>query len=239
MAGIRLDRVSKIYTDSRRGRPATLEADLTIALGEFVFIAGHRGAGKSTLMELLAGELQPDRGSVWLGAANLTRMSRRESEDMRQCLGVVLQDSELRRTETVFKNLASDSLLEYFKNRLLDRPKIDKALALVGLPESGNRQASELTPAQSCRALLARAIWRSPPVLLLDGLLERADGDTAWDLLHLLTELNRRGTTVVVAGRGAEYGAMLHKRVVTLREGRIAEDTKSISAAAKERGMPR
>ncbi|MBO4913661.1 MAG: ATP-binding cassette domain-containing protein [Oscillospiraceae bacterium] len=223
MPAIRLENVAKIYTDNRRGVSATLNVNLTIRQGEFVFIAGSPGSGKTTLMEIIAGELDPDRGKLWLGAADMGRLSRRDGAELRRCMGIVLESDELRSSETVFKNLASVNRLEYLKNKLLDRPKIDKALSLVGLAGRAADYASELSASEQCRALLARAIWRSPSILLLDGLLERADDDTVWDMLHLLTALNDRGTTVILA-TGGSYGDMLLKRVVTLNEGKIASD---------------
>lgn len=222
MPAIRLEQVSKIYTNSRRGESATLQVNLTIRQGDFVFVTGPKGSGKSTLMELIAGELEPDQGKVWLGGANLWAISSAESEDLRGCMGVVLSGDELRQTETVFKNLASSRQLEYLKNRLFDRRKIEKALSLVGMAGSGRRRVSELTPSERCRALLARAIWRSPDILVLDALAERADDDTVWDMLHLLGALNRRGTTVVFATADSSYTTTMNKRVVTLFEGRVA-----------------
>ena len=225
MPGIRIDHVAKIYKDSRRGVPVTLEADLTIRQGEFVFVTGGAGSGKSTLMELISGEIEPDRGSVWLGGAELSRLSRSELDRARgEYIGVVLQDSELRRTETVFKNLASTGGMEYLKDKLFNRPKIEKALSLVGMPGSAERCPTELTSSECRRVELARAIWRSPPILVLDALTERADEDTVWDMLHLLTALNKRGTTVIFASRESSYGSILGKRVVTLSAGRIVRD---------------
>jgi cell division transport system ATP-binding protein len=223
MPGIRLEHIVKIYRDNKRGASGTLEVDLAIRQGEFVFLTGERGSGKSTLLELIAGEQDPDRGKIWLGSADLLRLNSRDCAELRKCMGVVLEHDELQKSETVFKNLASANRLEYLKNRLFDRSRIEKALSLVGLPGSADWEASELTPPECCRALLAKAIWRSPPILLLDGLLERADDDTAWDMLHLLTALNDRGTTVVLATTGS-YGDMLRKRVITLRNGSITSD---------------
>ena len=222
MPSIRLEQVAKIYKNSKRGVSATLQADLTIRQGDFVFITGPQGSGKSTLMELIAGELEPDHGKVWLGGADLWKLSHAESRELRECMGVVLRDDELRQTEPIFKNLASSRQLEYLKNRLFDRRKIEKALSLVGLPGAEDQYPTELTPSERCRALLAKAIWRSPSILVLDGLAERADDDTVWDMLHLLGALNRQlGTTVVFATADGSYTTTMNKRVVTLFEGRI------------------
>lgn len=225
MPGIRIEHVVKVYKDSKRGVSETLEADLTIRQGEFVFVTGGPGSGKSTLMELIAGEIEPDRGSVWLGGAELSRLSRSElARTRRDYMGTVLQDSELRRTETVFKNLASTGGLEYLKDKLFNRPMIEKALSLVGMPGCAERYPSELTSSECRRVELAQAIWRSPPILVLDALTDRADDGTVWDMLHLLMALNKRGTTVIFASSEGSYGSILGKRVVTLSAGRIVGD---------------
>lgn len=219
MPTIRLQHVAKIYKNSRRGVSATLLVDLTIPQGDFVFITGAQGSGKTTLMKIIAGELEPDSGEVWLGGANLSRMSHVEAMDVRGCMGIVMQDSEPER-ETVFKNLASDGYLEYLSDRIFNRHKIEKALSLVGMAGKSEYYTEKLSEIDRCRVELARAIWRSPSILVIDGLLERAGDDAAWDMLHLLTALNDRGTTVVVATSGS-YGSILQKRVVNLREGRV------------------
>ncbi len=225
MPGIRAEHVAKVYRDSKRGVSETLEADFSIRQGEFVFIAGDSGSGRSTLMELLAGEIEPDRGSVWLGGAELSSLSKSElARAHSEYIGAVLQDSELRRTETIFKNLASTGGLEYLKDKIFHRPQIEKALSLVGMAGSEERYPTELTSSECRRVELARAIWRSPSILLLDGLTERSDDDTIWDMLHLLTALNKRGTTVVFASEDASFGSILGKRVITLSSGKIVGD---------------
>ena len=226
MPTIRLEHVAKVYNRGQRGHSATLEADLRIAQGEFVFIAGNRGSGKSTMAELIAGELEPDRGSVWLGGVNLGKAKPWERAWVTNCVGAVLEETELRATETVFKNLASSRFLEYLKDKYFRKREMGKALSLVGMPDSGRLYASELTVSECRRVELARAIWRSPSILVLDGLLERADDDTVWDILHLLSALNSRGTTVILTVADRSYGSILNKRVVTLVEGKVASDIK-------------
>ena len=222
MPTIRLEQAAKIYKNTRRGVSATLQVDLTIRHGEFVFITGPRGSGKTTLMKMIAGEIEPDHGKVWLGAANLWAMDAADREDLLECLGIVLSDDELQPSETVFKNLASEHRLEYLKNRLFDQRKIEKALSLVGMPDRADRYPKNLTPSECCRVMLAKAIWRSPPALILDGLAERADDDTVWDMLHLLDALNRKGTTIVFSTADSSYTTTMNKRVINLFDGRIS-----------------
>ena len=219
MPVIRLEQVSKIYKNSRRGVSATLQIDLTVRHGDFLFVTGPRGSGKSTLLSLMAGAIEPDRGRIWIGSGEIWAMDRADREDLLDCLGVVLADHALHDGETVFKNLASSNRLEYLKNRLFDQRRIEKALSLVGLAGSADRYPGDMTDSERARVLLAKAIWRSPPVLILDSLAERADDGTVWDMLHLLDALNRRGTTVVFSTAENRYTTTMNKRVVSLFDG--------------------
>ena len=228
MPSVRLEHVAKIYKNSKRGVSGTLQIDLTINQGDFVFVTGPHGARKSTLMELIAGEIEPDHGKIWLGGAELTAMKPRESAEFRDCMGVVLNDSELRHTETVWKNLASENRLEYLKNMVFDRRKIEKALSLVGMAGKEDWYPASLTPSQQCRVLLAKAIWRSPSILVVDGLTDRADDDTVWDMLHLLGALNGLGTTVIFATGESRYTTTMNKRVINLFEGKVQNGTQRI-----------
>ena len=225
MPTLRLDHVTKVYRSSRLQGSATLSVDLTVKQGEFVFLVGSRGSGKSTLMEIIAGELEPDHGTIWLDEEDLTRAGQWKRERLRRCIRSVLQDSELRRTETVFQNLAGKRRFHWFGTGLgQDDPRIEKALALVGMPGSGNRLASELSASESRRVELAGAICRNPSILVLDELTERADDGTVWDMLTLLNLLNRRGTTVIMTTRAAGYVNIMGKRVVVMSDGRVTSD---------------
>ena len=225
MPTLRLEKIAKIYKDKSRNTTAILDIDLTIEQGEFVFITGSRGAGKSTLMEIISGDLKPDRGAVYLDNVNLSRTGKRQAEKLRQCMGMVMQDSELIRTETVMRNLMPRSGLDFFR-RKMDGSQVSKALALVGMAGCEEKYPREI-PSSDCRRIeLARAIMNSPDILLLDDLTDRMDEDAIWDTIHLLTELNKHGTTVIMATTAVKVVNIMRKRVITLSDGKVVGDVR-------------
>lgn len=226
MPTIRLEKVAKIYKGKNRQSAAILNIDLTIEQGDFVFFIGSRGAGKSTLLDIISGNLKPDRGAVYLDDMNLNRLTSRQKAKLRHCMGRVPQDSELRRTETVFKNMASTKKLEFLKDKLLNEKQIQKALGLVGMSGCEEKYPLEMTPSECRRIEMAKAILRSPSILLLDEITDRVDDDTVWDMLHLISELNARGTTILMATSARRVVNIMRKRVVTLADGKIVGDVR-------------
>ena len=229
MPAIILEHATKFYRAERRRREvAVRDVDLTIEQGEFVFLLGSSGAGKSTLLNLISGRIAPNRGTVRIGGEN-PRKLRLWKKDRSACLiGTVCQNEGLIRRRTVEENLAmvaraSAPMLgreEYIEKR------IKKVLGLVGMSGSENRYPVEL-PINECRRVeLARAIINSPPILVLDELTANMDEGGIWDLFQLLDELNRRGTTVIMATRASDYVNIMRKRVVTLVDGKIFGDVK-------------
>lgn len=226
MATIRLEKVGKVYKDRRRHLAAVLNVDLTVEQGEFVFLTGSRGAGKSTLLDIISGDLSPDAGRAYIDGIDLTRAGRRESAYVRSLVGKVSQESQLIRTETVYRNLSAGRRGRALRSRFLGDPPIHKALGLVGMAGSEDRYPLEFSISDCKRIELARAILHSPAILLLDEITERMDDDTIWDMLQLLSEMNRRGTTVIMATGARKYVNIMRKRVLTLVDGRIVGDVK-------------
>ncbi len=238
MPTIRLKNVTKVL----KGRPrdfhdlrdleeirprqtvALQDVDLEIEQGEFLFLLGSRGAGKSTLLNVISGDLTPDRGVVYYNDVNLRKLGRRQRARLRERVGKVSQESGLTRTITVLRNLTAEK--KALKDIDIDRPLIEKALGLVGMRDSLNRYPLELSIAECRRVELAKAILRSPDILLLDGITNRMDDDSIWDMMHLLDELNRRGTTVVMSTSAKKFVNIMRKRVITLSDGRIVGDVR-------------
>ena len=230
MPTIRLDNVTKIYRGSkglkrrRTGFETLSHVNLEIQQGEFVFFVGSRGAGSSTLLKLISGELQPDGGAVWLDQQNLSKLSRRQEKKIPYIFGKVPQESALVRTSTVFENLCPPGRFGKMSGVLANGPLITKALGLVGMAGSEDQYPGEFTSSECRRIELAKAILYSPPVLILDKITDRMDDDSIWDVMHLLGEMNRRGTTILMATQARQFVNIMRKRVVTLVDGRIVGD---------------
>lgn len=224
MPTIRLEEVAKLYKGNVRQVAAVLDVSLQIEQGEFVFFVGSRGAGTSTLLELISGELKPDRGAVYLDQYDLARVPNRQKARLQTCFGIVPQESGLVRTETVLRNLSSLNRLEVLKNKLIDEPLIKKALGLVGMAGCEGRYPLEFSISECRRIELAKAILHSPQILILDDITDRMEDDAIWDIFHLLTELNKHGTTILMATHAGRFVNIMRKRVVTLVDGKIVGD---------------
>ncbi len=226
MPTIRLENVAKIYKSKTRENAAIKNVNLTIEQGEFVFVVGSRGAGKSTLLDVIAGVLKPEQGQVFLDDADLYKLSPRESEKKRACIGRIAQESELNRMETVYDNLSTMKRVGLFRKKVVDESLADKALGIVGMPGTGKTFPRDLTPPECRRIQVAKAILNSPAILMLDDFTMNMDEDTIWDMLHLLMELNRRGTTILMATNSSYVVNVMRRRVVTLADGRVVGDVK-------------
>ncbi len=229
MPTIRLDRVSKIFKGPNKSpkRYETLSGvSLEVEQGEFVFLVGSRGAGSSTLLNLISGALQPDGGAVYLDQVNLAKLSRRQEKKLPYIFGKVPQDPALDRTSTVFENLCPPGRFGKMGGALTDGPLISKALGLVGMAGSEDQYPAAFNASECRKIELAKAILYSPPILIIDKMTDRMDDDSIWDVMHLLGEINRRGTTVLMATHAKQFVNIMRRRVVTLVDGRLVGDVK-------------
>lgn len=231
MPTIYLEHVSKFYKLKRRRKGpihqdmGVEEVDLTIHQGEFVFVVGGSGAGKSTLLRLITGEVKPSQGTVYLGDRDLSRvlfLSRNRASVM---FGKIWQDPTLIRKKTVGENLALASRIAVGREspKVVDI-RIKKVLGLVGMKGVEAKYPVELSIGQCRRVELARAMIGSPPILILDEITANLDDDCIWDTLHLLNDMNRRGTTVIMATHDSQYVNILRRRVITMANGRVVSD---------------
>ena len=223
MPTIRLEQVSKRYRRGEHRGNAISNINLTVSQGEFIFLVGSRGAGKSTLLSILSGRAMPTEGRVLLDDSPVKKHGTSRAR-LRGLFGVVPQEMQLVRDQTVRWNLTAKDPAVFFKNRLTREVLMKKALALVGLSGVEERRLLEFSLADCRRLELAKAIVHSPSVLVLDEVIDRIDEGTSWDLLHLLKELNAHGTTVIVVTNAGRIINIMRKRVITLMGGRIISD---------------
>ena len=227
MPQIRLEQVSKYYQQEKKAVPAVREIDLTIEQQEFVFVTGSSGAGKSTLLNLIAGEITPTAGAVYLDNVPIGQQRRFGHPRKAGCIGYVPQISQLMRKRTIEENLAMASMIGRGRRKVPMEERIRKALCMVRLKDVEKRYPVELSLGECRRVELARAIINSPSVLVLDELTASLDEDTIWDLFHLIGELNRLGTTVIMATHAKNFVNLMRKRVITLVDGRIFGDVRN------------
>lgn len=219
---ITLDRVSKSYD---KGHPALDNISLHIDKGEFVFVVGASGSGKSTFIKLLLKELDPTKGTITVNGSVLNKLPRRKVPKYRRGLGVVFQDFRLLKDRNVFENVA-------FAQRVIEKPthvlkkNVPEVLTLVGLADKYRSRPRELSGGEQQRVALARALVNRPEILLADEPTGNLDPKNSIEIMKLLEEINARGTTVVVVTHNREIVNAMKKRVVRLRKGVIISDEK-------------
>lgn len=232
MPTITLENVSKYYKNRRGNRSGRRYetgvegVSLEIKQGEFVFITGSNGAGKSTLLDLISGRIKPDRGRVLLDGVSNARPLPWQRERIALMFGRVVEEHTLIRKMTVEDNLMIAARVgrKRFETPQEMRDRIKKVLGLVGLSGMEGRYPVEMSLGE-CRCIeLARAMINSPPVLVLDEITANLDDDSIWDIFHLLTEINRRGTTVIMSTHASQYVNIMRRRVVTIVDGQILGD---------------
>ena len=220
---ILFDRVTKIYPGDNR--PALEDVSLHIEPNEFVFIVGKSGAGKSTLIKTITKEELPTSGKVVVGGIDLDFVKKRHIPNYRRRLGVVFQDYKLLPTRTVFENVAFALEIAGMSNRDIRRT-VPKVLELVGLADQAQKFPHQLSGGQQQRVSIARSVARQPKILIADEPTGNLDKLTRKEIVNLLQKINDFGTTVVVTTHDESIVNLLHKRVVTLKDGAIVSDQK-------------
>ena len=225
MPVIRVEKATKQYNEEGRTLYAVRELSLTVEQGDFVFLIGSSGAGKSTLLKLIGGELSPDQGEVYLNEVNIYKAFGPWKTRVARSFGIVNQECQLIRKRTIADNLLLAAAATGMRRKGQEAAR--KALSIVGLSPVADCYPAELSIGECRRVELARALVNSPPILLLDELTANLDDDTIWDLMHLLNELNSRGTTIIMATHASRYVNIMRRRVVTLVDGRLAGDVRN------------
>lgn len=215
-----MESVSKSYST---GVPALNDVSLHIKKGEFVFIVGDSGSGKSTLIKLLLRELTPTSGRIVVNNYDLARLRRRKVAKFRRNVGVVFQDFRLLKDRNVYENVAFAQRVIEVPTRQI-RKNVPAMLSLVGLAGKYKAKTWQLSGGEQQRVALARALVNNPPILLADEPTGNLDPRNSWEIMKLLEEINRRGTTVLVVTHNREIVNAMRKRVITMKKGIIISD---------------
>lgn len=223
---INFDNVSKQYKNSNT--PALDGINLNIEQGEFVFLVGQSGSGKSSLLRLLLKEEKPSAGTVTVDGINVAKLPNRKVPAFRRTMGIVFQDFRLLPGKTVFDNVAF-GMEVIGKSKKEIQQRIPALLDLVGLEEKAHRLPSELSGGEQQRVALARAFVNQPKLLLADEPTGNLDPSTSVGIMKLLDRINRTGTTIVMATHDVAIVDQMRKRIVQMENGKIIRD--------QERGM--
>ena len=218
---IRFDQVSKVY--KRGARPALNEVDIEIERGEFVFLVGASGSGKSTFLRLVLRAERPTAGSIHVLGRDLSQVSTWKVPQLRREIGTVFQDFRLLENKTVLENVAIAPQV-IGKPRYYIRSAVPEALELVGLKGKEKRLPHELSGGEQQRVAIARAMVNRPKLLLADEPTGNLDPSTSVGIMRLLDRINRQGTTVVMATHDDEIVDQMRKRVIELEEGHVVRD---------------
>jgi cell division transport system ATP-binding protein len=199
---------------------------LAIDRGEFAFLVGPTGCGKSTFIRLLMKELEPSRGEVMIAGRDLAKLPRQKVPKLRRNIGVVFQDYKLLPNRTVYDNVAY-CLQVIGEPRSAIKEKVPEVLRLVGLTTKLGAYPDELSGGEQQRVSLARAFVNHPPLLLADEPTGNLDPETSMGIMQLLYRMNKTGTTLIVATHDREMVDRMRRRVIELEEGRVVRDERS------------
>jgi cell division transport system ATP-binding protein len=213
--------ISKLYVPDK---PAALvDVNVEIQQGEFVFLVGHSGSGKSTFIRLLLRELLPSSGTVVVAGQDLLRMRSWKVPYLRRNIGCVFQDFKLLPNKTTYENVAF-ALEVIGRSKHVIRTQVPEVLRLVGLEDKVESYPDELSGGEQQRVSIARAFVNRPPLLLADEPTGNLDPATSLGIMSLLNRINKTGTTVLVATHDREMVDSMRKRVIALEGGRVVRD---------------
>lgn len=217
---ILLSNVTKTYPN---GSTALDDVSFFIERGEFVFIVGPSGAGKSTLIKLLMHEETPTSGQVIINNKDIGKLKRREVPYLRRSMGVVFQDFRLLSNKTVFENVAFAMDIIGASRREI-RKQVPNVLSLVGLSHKAKSYPKELSGGEQQRVALARALVNNPAFLIADEPTGNLNPKVAMEIMELLDNINKRGTTVIMATHAKDIVDTMKKRVIAIEDGKIVRD---------------
>ena len=215
-----LEDVTKTYAS---GVPALNGVNLHIQKGEFVFIVGKSGSGKSTLIKLLLNELEPTTGKIYVNKKYLNKITRKKLPYLRRDIGVVFQDFRLLEDRNVYENIA-------FAQKVIEAPsrqiksRVLSMLSMVGLLDKYKAYPSQLSGGEQQRVAIARALVNRPAILLCDEPTGNLDLGNSAEIMKILNQANKQGTTVLVVTHNMDIVQQMKKRTITMSEGKIISD---------------
>jgi cell division transport system ATP-binding protein len=219
---ITFDHVTKIYP-AQPNKPALEDITLQIFAGEFLFLVGHSGSGKSTFIKLLTREIKPTQGHIYIADEDLASMRNWRVPYLRRNIGCVFQDFKLLPNKTVFENVAF-ALEVIGKSKHVIKTQVPEVLRLVGLQDKFNKKPDQLSGGEQQRVSIARAIVNRPPLLICDEPTGNLDPQTSRGIMDLLERINKTGTTVLVATHDREMVDNMRRRVIALDRGHLTRD---------------
>ena len=219
---ITFDHVTKVYP-AQPNKPALNDVSLQIFAGEFVFLVGHSGSGKTTFIRMLIREVKPTQGHIYIADEDLANMRNWRVPYLRRNIGCVFQDFKLLPNKTVFENVAF-ALEVIGKSRHVIKTQVPEVLRLVGLQDKPKKRPDQLSGGEQQRVSIARAIVNRPPILICDEPTGNLDPQTSRGIMDLLERINRTGTTVVVATHDREMVDNMRRRVIALDRGNLTRD---------------
>ncbi|MDO8639551.1 MAG: ATP-binding cassette domain-containing protein [bacterium] len=219
---IKLDKVSKTFWNGNSG---LLEVSLFVEKGEFVFLVGPTGSGKTTLFRLLIKEVLPSKGAITVGDFDLIKLPHSKISHLRKKIGVIFQDLKLLLDRTIIENIVLPLEVSGFKPEDA-RKRAEEIMSKIGIIEHRDKFPIQLSGGELQRTAIARALILSPDLLLADEPTGNLDPKTSKEIVDLLLDINKKGTTVIMATHNVEIVNSLGKRVVSLEKGKLVKDEK-------------
>ncbi|HIP21724.1 MAG TPA: cell division ATP-binding protein FtsE [Candidatus Pacebacteria bacterium] len=220
---IYLDKVTKIFSNTHF--ETVSEVTLNIEKGEFISIVGHSGAGKTTILKLITGELSPTEGKVFFDSVDISKLSRGKQNKYRRNIGTIFQDYRLISNKTVYENIAFAMEVSGRDDKEIQED-VPHVLELVGLTGKEKFFPDELSGGEKQRVAIARAIVNNPDLIIADEPTGNLDPENTEDIIKILEKINSFGTTVILTTHDRTVIKLLNKRVVTLNNGIIISDQK-------------
>jgi cell division transport system ATP-binding protein len=217
---IKLENITKTF---RTGESALMDINLDFVDGEFVFLVGPSGSGKTTLFRLLIRELLPTHGSIHINDLSITRLSKNKIPQLRRKIGVVFQDIKMLTDRTIFENIILPLVIAGMEKKKA-KDRVYEVMSQVGILEHKDKFPVQLSGGELQRAAIARAIVLTPDIVIADEPTGNLDLTTSWEIVKILQDINRSGTTILMATHNTDIIKSLGKRIISMDRGKITKD---------------